>query len=427
MLFLCVVGLTAFRIYRQYHPGGNYDAAHGGMSDFHNGAYYPAAALAKGISPYGDHFAATYPVARAAPPFSPAMIALHIPFVALGLPAADVAYYLFSLAVFVASAWLVAKELQRPATLLNNNSLANTSLPPPRFAWEYFGWILTAIIASRGGHTTLLNGYFTPLLVLGTTMALSLSHRAPLWAGVGLMLAASKPNYAIPLGLLMLARGNYRSLTLGVVLSIVAGLIPAWWLASHDSWLGLIESVKQGQLAHMTDPRELPVNTWTRLDLTAILAKWLGANPSEGVQLGWMLLWMVLPVIALTRRKQQGDSEGVTSLSGLIALLALLVTFYHQVYDALILIGPFMALVMQGSLCRDWPRPTRILVGLMILTSWWNYFGSEIGMRLLGASELAQKTLTSVNGIALAISLLFACWLAFRSRTGTNTASLGST
>ena len=279
-----------------------------------------------------------------------------------------------------------------------------------------FGWLAAYLFASRGGHTTLFNGYFTPILVFGTLLSLSVADRKPWLAALGVMLAASKPNYAIPLGLILLARGNIKTLTLGVGMSFLGAIIPAWWIASHSSWTGLLETIRQGQSAHMADARELPINTWTRIDLNAIIAKWLQADPSEGIQLLAMCGWMLIPCYFLWKLRRQGDREGVTTLSGLIGVLAMLVSLYHQVYDALLLIAVVVAIAIPSGVFANWKLPQRILFGLLISTPWWNYFGSEMVMKFIHADGIPLKILTSLGAFALASSLAIACWIANKKR-----------
>ncbi len=60
---------------------------------------------------------------------------------------------------------------------------------------------------------TLFNGYFTWELAWGTLMAVHYGKTRPTWAAVGLMLAAGKPTYALPLGFLLLCRGHFRPLS----------------------------------------------------------------------------------------------------------------------------------------------------------------------------------------------------------------------
>ncbi len=419
---VAVSGLTALRIYKQYHSGGKYDALHGGMADFHNGAYYPAMAIRDGVSPYGAEFAEKYPVAKPTPAFLPSILALHIPFSYLPQRTADVVYFLLSIGIFGLIAWLATIESLPLGTEPSNQLLRKVLFP----------LLLLLILVSRGGHTTLLNGYFTPIIVLGTQLAFQFAHRRHWLAGLGVFLAAGKPTFAIPIGLVMLCRGNWRALFIGVGLSLLGSLLPLLWLSLFSSPSEWLASMRDGQELHMVDPRELPVNTWTRIDLSAIVAKWCGANPSEVLQLGAMMLLMIFPAAALRKLRSQGDFVGAYTMSGAVGLLAILVTLYHHVYDALILVGPIAALT--ATLLERWSgvetqqvalAPPRfgsgwrtiplLVLGVALTAPWWNYFSSEIVLTRLPASPLLQNLITSSNAVFLLLALLLLGALPFRA------------
>ncbi len=348
---MMVMGLTIYRVVKQYHAGGAWDAAHGGMADFHNGAYYPALAMRRGMSPYGAEFASTYPVARACPAYSPSIIALHVPFTLLSLPLADVVYGVFSCMIWGCVAWLILREFEDRSKFDGPSSIARGILGSS--LWLI---LLLMVYASRPGHMTTLNGYFTPILVLGVQLALQYAHRYPMLAAVGVFLASGKPNFALPLGFVMLARGNYRALTIGVSLSIVGAILPAWWMASHSSWSDLLDTIRQGQAQHQADPNEFPVHTWTRVDVMAIIAKWTNQNPSELVQLACMLPLLVVPCWWIRKLAVRGDREGTQSVGGCLMLLTMVLVLYHQVYDTLILLSPVAFLMFQRLAKSSWSQ-----------------------------------------------------------------------
>jgi len=435
---LCWLGIvaaiagTAFRIVKQYHEGGLYDAKHGGMADFHNGAYHSALAIRDGVSPYGNDFAKKYPVAKPNPAFSPSILALHIPIAMLPQRIADLLYFILSIVLLGWIAWLATIE----------------SIPDPirspNLRGFLFPFLCFFILASRGGHTTLLNGYFTPIIVLGIQLALQFCNRRPWLAGFGYFLASGKPTFAIPLLIVMFARGNYRALSIGVLLGAIGGLLPLCWLAWNLGWGELVSSITDGQKLHMADPRELPINTWTRIDLSAIAAKWSETNPSEILQVVAMIPMIAIPAWALHRRRRSGDTEGTISLSGSIALLALLVTLYHHVYDALILIGPIAILSTEllerlvGShkamkapasldgpsmLWRTWSSFSILCFGILISTPWWNYLSSEILLTRLPNVPLLHRLLTSVNATALSVALVLLVMFALKRTANANISS----
>lgn len=448
MLLMVVMGLTIYRIVKQYHAGGAWDVAHGGMADFHNGAYYPALAMRRGLSPYGAEFASTYPVARACPAYSPSIIALHIPFTFLSLPWADIVYGVFSCMIWGCVAWLILREYEERSRIDGPSARARRILGSS--LWLI---LLLTVYASRPGHMTTLNGYFTPILVLGVQLALQYAHRYPLLAAVGIFLASGKPNFALPLGFVMLARGNYRALTMGVSLSLVGAILPAWWMASHSSWSDLLDTIRQGQSQHQADPNEFPVNTWTRVDVMAIFAKWTNQNPSEFVQLVCMLPLLVMPCWWIRKLAVRGDREGTQTVGGCLMLLTMVLVLYHQVYDTLILLSPVAFLLFQclsksswsrlffgepstgvkglashqgGSsakqtmpIAREWNGLAgRSLLGSVLMVGlsmpWWNYTSTDSFLHRIEASELVHRCLTSLNGLSLMVGWMIVMMLAWR-------------
>jgi len=102
--FVLGVAATAYRTIRQYQVPGPFDPAAQGMCDFHNGIYFPTRALLRGISPYGNEYATSYPVARQIPFFSPGILVLHAPLAVLPLRVAEILYFAIMLAMVLAIA-----------------------------------------------------------------------------------------------------------------------------------------------------------------------------------------------------------------------------------------------------------------------------------------------------------------------------------
>ena len=191
-LLLLGLVLTAARIVRKYQTPGPFDENNQGYCDFHNGIYYPTLALLSGVSPYGPEYAAEYPVARQIPFFSPAILVVHAPLAVLPLRIAEVLYFAFSVFVLLAISAVCAAAAGMPKRLDTILSVA------------------AGLVFSRGGHITLFDGYFTLELVLATFLAIYWADRRPVSAAVALMVVSAKPTYILPLGFLLLARGNYK-------------------------------------------------------------------------------------------------------------------------------------------------------------------------------------------------------------------------
>ncbi len=416
-LFCLGTVATAVRVVKQYQTPGPFDPARQGYCDFHNGIYYPTLAWLRGVSPYGQTYAAEYPVARSVPFFSPAIFVLHTPWAVLPLHVAEVLYFGFSLCVVWGIAALVSRAARVPADTRRTITAA----------------VAAGIVFSRGGHITLFDGYFTLLLVLGTLTAIHFGRTRPWLAAVGLLLASAKPTYILPLGLLLLARGHLRALIYGAALSITFAGIGFGWLAFHqgdgDVLAGMQELRQQisvTQEIHRGETDESPLHSWTRIDLFAVVAKWTRQDPADAAHLLVMLGLILPPCAVLWWRRRRGIDDGLAGLTGAVITTAMLVCLYHQSYDALLVVAAVTGLAVAGksaSGCQAWrglPLWQRGLLGLLLVTPAFNYLSTRMVLTRLPVGETTIQLLTSVNGMALAVALVWLCILGVRDATTTS-------
>jgi hypothetical protein len=390
------VAATAARTVRQYQTPGPFDPSRQGMCDFHNGIYFPTRALLAGLSPYGAEYAETNPVARQIPFFLPSILALHAPLVLLPMHVGEVLFFILSVGVLLGIAWL----------------LCSAEGPPQRF--DVVLGITAVLVFSRAGHITLYDGYFTFELVLATFLAIHWGERRPWLAALALAVASAKPTYILPLGFLMLVRGNVKAIVIGAVISILAAAIPLLWLAWNEGEgdVGKGIAVLAGQIAqtqevHRAQEDESPLHSWTRIDLLAVLAKWTGEDPKELTHLLVMAVILAPAMWVLDRRRRWAIDDGLTGLTGGIIVTAMLVSLYHQSYDALLLAAPLagMGIGHQAGWQRT-PVALRVGLGLAMLVPLYNYFSTRMILGWLAPDPLVVRILTSVNGVLLAIALV---------------------
>ena len=400
------VALTMHRITTQYQTPGPFDHDAQGLCDFHNGIYFPARAVIAGESPYGQRYADTYPVARQIPFFSPIILVLHAPLAALPLRVAESLHVCMQVAMLFGIATLAAAAAGLPRRVDAVAAIA---------AWMIF---------SRGGHITLFNGYFTFLLVLATYLSLWWADRYPIRSAVTLAIVSAKPTYILPLGFLMLARGHYRALTLGAVLSVVGALGPLAWIAHRqgdgDFIAGaetLRDQIIHTQEVHRAMPDESPVHSWTRLDLFAIISKWRGEDPGDTAHLAVMFIIMAVPMVVLWRRHGCEPCDCLAGLSGTVILTTLLVSLYHQSYDSLLMAAP-VAAILAGRLpawrCR--PLAVRLLLAGLLVFPALNYLSTRTALLCLEPDGVMVKMFTSLNGLLLTAGLGMLIVLAIRDR-----------
>lgn len=405
--FLALVAATAYRIQRTYYSGPQDTHRVGlGFSDFFNGVYYPTRAFWARDNPYTPQYAERYPVDRQVPPFSPLVFAIHAPLGWLARDTSAVIYFgwLIMLTLLLAALTLIASRRQVTAAAL----LAVASF----------------ILFSRSGQVSVFSGYFTFIMVIGVVLALHHADKKPLFAGLGVALASCKPAFAIPLVLLLLARRNIKASLVGVAISaflLGAGL---FWLGLDDSYSAAVGEFFQSMDAHRGFPNARPLVSWTRVDLLAIVSKWNDWRPGGAVTLLVMLGVLVAPcglLLALTRPSSAKSFDtGASGLLGLLCMLAILASVYHQHYDALILLVPTSAMVLRPT--GDWNQVSvihRVLLVGLINAPLLNYLSARAILDRLGLSPGMPTftMITSVNGICLGIAAIYVAALAWHHRT----------
>lgn len=407
LMFIVGVTATAYRTVRQYQTPGPFDPNRQGMCDFHNGIYFPTRALIDGVSPYGETYAQTNPVARQIPFFLPSVLAMHAPFAVMPLHVGEVAYFSFSVFVMLAIGAVVASAVGKPIRL----DVAVT--------------VAAALVFSRGGHITLFDGYFTFVMVLATFLAIHWGRDRPIPAAIMLVIVASKPTYILPLGFLMLARGNVRAIVIGAVLTIAAAAVPTLWLAHHEGGGDIVaglevlrNDISQTQEVHRAQEDESPVYSWTRIDALAIVAKWSNWDPKEAAHLIAMAGLLVPPMVVLDRRRRWGIDDGLAGWTGAIILAATLVSLYHQSYDTMLLVAPLAAILLGRP--ESWnklSRTARVAVAPLLVVPMFNYLSTRMVLGRIDAPFLLEQVLTSINGVALVILLTILITLMWRKPT----------
>ena len=392
---------TATRVVVQYQDPGPFDPSRQGMCDYHNGLFFPGRAVLDGISPYGQDYADTNPVARQIPFFSPSILVAHAPIILLPLHAGEIVFFVLSVGFMI---WIA---------LL----LASTAGEPRR--WDFALALAAVMVFSRGGHVTLFDGYFTFELVLATFLAIHWGDRRPWLTAVALALVASKPTYILPLGFLMLARGNIKGVLIGAVLSIITTAAPMLWVAhcegEGDIGKGisiLAEDISQTQEIHRGQEDESPVHSWTRMDLLAIVAKWTQDDPAEATHIIVMLAILAPAMIVLFRRRKLGIDDGLVGVTGAIMLATMIVSIYHKSYDSLLLMAPLAGLAARRlPVWEGQPKWSQLVMAGLILLPLYSYFSSRMFLGRLGVGPLETRVFTSINGLCLVVLLAIFLWI----------------
>ncbi|MEM9941364.1 MAG: glycosyltransferase family 87 protein [Planctomycetota bacterium] len=401
ILLLVLIGLiiaaTGWRTLRNYSQPGEFNWTHRGHSDFHNGTYYPSIAFRNGDNPYAKKVVDQYPLAAPSRPCPPITYIVHQPFTWFNLSTADVLFFVYNVLLILVLAWISVFWIAPDASL--------------KF------WLAAALMAfvSRPGHISLFTGYYTVELVVATLVALKYAESRPWVSAIGMLIASSKPTYILPLILLMLARKNFKAAVKGIGLCTLAGVLGLAWLTIDSSWGEVIQGIRSGQEAFHEDVTEYPINSWTRVDIVAMVAKFANWIPGDEVYLLGMLVLIAIPCYLIWTLPQPSNQSVLGCTSTWILLLSMLVTIYHHSYDCLLIFGPWVGVVFfPGKVApelRDWQKNTLAFLWSIPL---FNYVSTKSVLSMMGLTQanIAWQGIAASNSVALCVSLsLLMIWV----------------
>jgi glycosyl transferase family 87 len=389
-LYVVIVGLVGARTIRNLNVPGEPLVQRYGMQDFRDNAYYPVAVWLDGGNPWDARaYRASYPVARPLPAYSPIVLLVSLPFGLLPYGPAQAAYFMATALLYLAIAFLALAGAGARVT-----------------AARLFG--IGALIAlSRPGHQTLYIGQFTAFVVAGTGCALVYGARRPVAGALGLFLTCMKPTYALPLALLMAARREWRALALGLggaaVLGLLLGLGP---MRAAGGPGPLLASVRDGMAVVALDPAFEKATSLIRLDAAGFFGRLMGGSPGAVLELMVAAGVLGLSALVLARTGRSEEPWSRQARDGVVCL-AILLSVYHQSYDALLLAFPVTALVAADGMPEAWRRFRPLLLALLLVPAA-NYAATDTMMHRLAPSPGLRLLIATANGAALLGA--FAIW-----------------
>ncbi len=398
------VAVVSTRVWVHLNVAGEPHVARYAMQDFRDAVYYPVVAFLHGDDPYDQpRYTAAYPVADGFALYSPLTLLVHAPVALLPYRAAELVYYVGSVALTLALGALALALCGVPLTLARVAGLG------------------AALLISRPGHWNLFNGQVTLQVVIPMLIALWCARDRPLLAGIALAITTLKPTYGLPLAALLAVRGDWRALVVG---GVVAGVLTALVLVRVVTAAGgaapFIAAIEASYAARGLEQRKRPEHSPFRVDAIALAGRLLGRSPTNAETL--VLTFGVLAVAALALRRLGRDERPASARADThppatrthdarlhtasVASLATVACAYHQQYDLVILAVPLAALWWRAD---AWPwrahaRLRRIaLVAAVVPLA--NYLGSETGVARLGWSRAALLAASSVDNVALLMLL----------------------
>jgi hypothetical protein len=385
----------------------------GPLTDFRDAVYYPLVALRDGVNPYAvNTYYLHYPVGQEFPLYTPIHLLVHSPLLLFSFPTARA----------VAWGWNLALALGYGAVLLRLVA-ARLSVP------AVFG-LGTLLLLSDPGRFDLRSGQPTLMLVIALVLALraraSTSAPAADGAGpsppVGFLLGVlavsvvwSKPTFAIPLVVLLVARGRARAAVVGTAIATAVSLLVLPLFVDAAGGLGPLVDSLQDSARVTSRSTQSRLGSSLRIDAANAFVRITHLHPSEGLATvaGIVLLLAgAYLVYRLHRHDPTGDRD---ELALTLVCLLVLVSMYHVPYDYLLLAAPVVLLLRpQPSTPIPWPQSARTAIAVMLLVPLVDPLGWSPVHAVLGKSGFEWMLGPTMMSVYVLASLGLCVWTAVR-------------
>jgi hypothetical protein len=294
------------------------------LQDFRDALYFPIREFLAGGNPYDpvamfDH----WPVRQNFNLYQPFHLVQHLPFALPDYRIGAVAFTLASLLLLGVLGLLAARQAKLPLVL-------GTVV------------IATLLVTSQVGKAQLYVGQVNPLIAVGAAAALLARSSHPRVAALGLAVAWLKPQFGLPLTILLFARGSRRVSLGGTAIAALASL-PVVGLLIYRGGVGQFLDVISANLAHASGTSYGAVDSLTaqRVDLPAVFFRVTDWLPPAAELLA--LVGVLAATAHLARKLDRGDEDS-RSVADLLTGVGAVVALVHQPGDVLIAV-PAMAAV----------------------------------------------------------------------------------
>lgn len=415
-LFFFAVVLAAL-VWRQFHfvvidgeVEGSVESGRDGLADFRDVIHYPLKAMREGVNPYDSdtapladgspRYSQRYPVGGALPLYSPLIFLLYWPFSYGSFIASAGVYIALNAGLLVLWAWAcwrVAGELP---------SMGQTTI------------LAGVMLATQSGRANFLGGETAIPLALASLLAVWMAPSRPWLAGLALSITSFKPTFGLPLGILLLASGHFRTVALGWGLGFliaVAGL--AVIFATSGDLARMPEILLHNQTVVESDPELNAQTSRARFDSAGAIQRLLGM---EGSMVGLLASGAVLGLAgaALWRLRPGHHDSRCARLTTVIVCLATVSGMFHMSYDGLLLWAPIAIVVLsRARVCPIGSRSQRWLIGGLLIAPMFYVLGATRVQRWLqsvlpiasiptSVAEFGWTLICTFNGISLLLSLV---------------------
>ncbi|WP_240157690.1 glycosyltransferase family 87 protein [Pseudonocardia broussonetiae] len=354
------------------------------MQDFRDATYFPVREFLAGGDPYQpDVMLETWPVRQTFNLYQPYHLALHLPFGLGSYTAGAAAFALVSLALLVLLAVLSARELRRwvPVPVLVGTAV-----------------VAALLLSSQLGKAQLYLGQINPLVAVGAAGALVLTRTHPAWAAAALGVAWIKPQFGLPLALLLAARGSWRTALGGTGIAALASLPVVGILVARAGGVGGFLHVIAANLGHAQGTTYGAVDSpiAERVDVAAVVFRVTGSVPSEA-----FVLVAVLGATAVLARLLDRREDPV--LGDLLVGVGVVVALVHQPGDVLIALPAAVGAAGWWWVRRHEHGAARLVPVALLLMAvpHLHLYAVDVPVR----AALGDRFAVTVDGVALV-----ACW-----------------
>jgi hypothetical protein len=261
--------------------GANRDLTRG--QDFRDALYFPIKELLRGGDPYDPaSMFARWPVRQEFDLYAPFHLLLNLPYTLLPYRAALIVFSCVSVGCLLGIGLVSARVLRLPGGWLS-------------------AWVVAAcVVGAQIGKSVVYFGQIDPLVGLGGVLALLFVGRSTGWAALGLALTWIKPQFGIPLTLVLLFRGAWRPALAGTLGAGLASLPVVGVLVVREGGVGGFVDVVRANLAYASSTGYAAVDSpgGARVDVAAVFFRLTGWLPplAEGIVFvtvlglaGWLL------------------------------------------------------------------------------------------------------------------------------------------
>lgn len=303
------------------------------MQDFRDALYFPIREFLNGGNPYDPAVMfAHWPVRQNFNLYQPYHLVLHLPFALPDYRIGAVSFALACLILLITLAVMASARARLPL-------VAGTVV------------ISTLLVTSQVGKAQMYVGQVNPLIAVGAAGALLLRTSNPGWASAALALAWLKPQFGLPLALLMFVRGDRKVALLGTGIAAAASLPVAALLTVRGGGAGpFLDVIKRNlEWASHTGYGAVDSMTAQRVDLPAVFFRTTGWLPPAAELLA---LCGVLTATALLARRLDRHEQG-SAAADVLTCLGIVVALVHQPGDVLIAVPALTALAVIAYRRRD--------------------------------------------------------------------------